>query len=371
MMKKEYRESISELVFDEDRDLFPDEYTNLREKQKDGYFNANFFRNTVFNPTSRGKKEKYITPKIIWENANKTISISHNLHQKHADILSILFADNLGVSKPKKDGSFYIYTSLYYIAKKMGYANPSSSANKVKNFLDDMRHTDFIIREGEEVIKDTILGRSHYHEGRETFMIKVMGDSAKILAHSTGIRIDKVLNEKIIHIPDKQAKIKAIIRYMLSHKCSKNGFTLEFFFNKFSIGQIGKKASKQQAKSKLKKMLKDNEKTLNEFNISYCPEQEKLFYQEKLESISFKLPMNTQKIAERILKSEKKENSFYEKYIGKKFKFNNVWYEVISFSNINTENNTADIELLNTSIGRVGTAKGSSLDNLRGYINGV
>jgi len=367
-MKKDYSKNISELVFDEDREMFPDEYMNLREKQKDGYFNVDFFRNTVFNPTCRGKREKYITPKVIWENRDKTISVSHNLHQKHADILSILFADNFGVSKPSKDGSFLIYTSLYHIAKKMGYANPSSSANKIKSFLTDMRHTDFIVKQGEEVITDTILGKSYYHEGKETFMIKVMGDSAKILAHSTGIKIEKKLNEKIVNIPDKYAKIKAIIRYILSNKCTEYGFTLEFFFTKFSIGQVGKTASRQQAKSKLKKLLRDTEDNLSQFNIRYCVEKEKLFYQEKLDDISFKLPINTQKVADKILKQEEPHDE-YSHYIGKKFKLNDIIFEVISITNINKENNTADIKMLNTSIGLIGVSKNASLSNLDRYIS--
>ena len=66
---------------------------------------------------------------------------------------------------------------------------------------------------------------------------------------------------------------------MLSNRCTEHGFTLEFFFNKFSIGQVGKASSRQQAKSKLKKLLRDTEDILAQFNIRYCVEKDKIFYQ--------------------------------------------------------------------------------------------
>ena len=67
----------------------------------------------------------YETPNI--PNNFKSVCISTTFGKFN---ISILFADNIGTTKPDKDGSFYIYTSLYGIAKKMGYKYISEQQNK-------------------------------------------------------------------------------------------------------------------------------------------------------------------------------------------------------------------------------------------------
>jgi hypothetical protein len=369
-MKKEVILSNYDKLFLEDRILENSEYANLRTKQNNGFINSNFFRKNIFNSTSRGKKIEYKKPKVVWQKEKKVkIAVSHSLHQKHADILSLIHTDYIDITKPSTNGSYTVYLSLYKLAKMMGYKYPTKATEKVKSFINDLRWTDFVVSDENWEYRNTILGSAYFSERKDVFIIEISGKSAKILAHTTGIKFDKELTHQIVAIPDKLSKIKAIIRYMLSSKPTTQGITLEYLFINFDIGQKGTEQTKRNKKFEFKNQLKENKDLLESFNIEYNEEEKKIYYKKQLEEITFELGINTNKLITKLEKNENIEPSSYEKYIGKKFKLNDILYEVISFANINKENNTADIEILNTFSARIGMAKASSLDNLRGYID--
>lgn len=130
MTVKKYKQlTIYDIYFDEERKLLKPEKANISKKVREGYINADWFRKTLFNATSTGACIKYKKPKSIFNQNGIEILVSHSLNQKHADVLSILYTDNLRFKKMKlkDDGSFYIYTSLYHIAKKMGYKTPKGA----------------------------------------------------------------------------------------------------------------------------------------------------------------------------------------------------------------------------------------------------
>ena len=108
------------IVFDKNRELTPKEYKNLTQKVNGGYIPVNYLRKNLFNATVRESRE-LIKLKTIYDDGSVKMQVNRSLHQKHRDLLSILFSDNNGVSKPDKDGSYYIKTNLYKLAKAMGY----------------------------------------------------------------------------------------------------------------------------------------------------------------------------------------------------------------------------------------------------------
>lgn len=361
---------MKNILFTKPRDLLSEEYKSVHSKQN--MIDVDLFRKVIFSPTSRGLKYEYKEPKIIWEGENKKVSISHFLHQKHADILSLIHTDYIEMEKPNKDGSYRIFISLYRLAKLMGYKYPEKATSKVRQFINDIRWTDFIVDTEDIELRTTILSDAYFDRRKEVFIIEVGSKSAKIITYATAIKMEKSLTHQIVNISSNLPRIKALVRYMLSSKPTKYGLTMEHLFKRLEvIKENTSKKNNSAYKSKFKKELLDNQKFLENFNLIYNEEEEKIYYTQQHKEVTFELALNKEKMVQKLISpKDTKINQPFKELIGKKFKLNDIWYEVISFSNINKENNIADIELLNTSVGRVGTAKGSSLDNLRGYIEG-
>lgn len=311
--KKEF-EITYEVIFDEEREVLKNEWKNIAKKVNNGYMNAEWFRRNMFNATARNQRKEYKHYKTIWKNDDKEIQISHPLNQKHADVLSILFADNIGTTKPDKDGSFYIYTSLYGIAKKMGYKYPERASHKIVKFINDMRWTDFVIKNREGWYRFTILGEAHYNERKEVFQVHIDGKSAKVLAINTGLQIESSLNEKIVRIPDKLSKLKAMVRYIIANKEIKYGYTLEHIFEKYGMDKNIKTRTNRKNRSNFKKQLKENGDLLDKFNIIYDEQKGKIYYKQ-MEEILFEKPLKIEFIKECM----EKEKGF--DFIGKM-----IWY---------------------------------------------
>lgn len=274
--------------------------------------------------------------KSIFNQNGIEILVSHSLNQKHADVLSILYTDNLRFKnmKLKDDGSFYIYTSLYHIAKKMGYKTPKGAVHRVKSLLNDLRDTDFIIKKAipnqigkYDVIETKILGDSEYSSLDESYRVMVGGKSARVLAMSVAVRIDKKLNEKILSIPDNRSKIKALIRYVISNKSTKYGYTLERIFERYNIGQkpiknVSKEVQKKndamnrKDKSVFRNQLREYQKLLEELNIRFDEDEQKIYYKQH-DLIGFDMGIDP------ILILKQNEALNTDKYLGKWIKFEN------------------------------------------------
>lgn len=318
MTVKKYKQlTIYDIYFDEERDLHKSEKANITKKVKCGYINVDWYRKTLFNATSTGACIKYKKPKSIFNQKGIEILVSHSLNQKHADVLSILYTDNLRFKKMqlKDDGSFYIYTSLYHISKKMGYKIPHGAVHRVKKLLNDLRDTDFIIKieipnhTGKYYeIKTKILGDSEYSSLDESYRVVVGGKSAKVLAMSVAVSIDKSLNEKIVSLPDNRSKLKALIRYVLASGTSKYGYTLERIFERYNIGQKSTKnvsytlkkkndAMNRKDKSVFRNQLREHQKLLEELNIRFDEDEQKIYYK-KHDLIGFDMGINPMLILE-------------------------------------------------------------------------
>ncbi|HHD80040.1 MAG TPA: hypothetical protein ENK99_00280 [Campylobacterales bacterium] len=304
-----------EIVFDKKREVLKNEWKNIAKKANNGYMNAEWFRRNMFNATARNKRKEYKHYKTIWKNEDKEIQISHPLNQKHADVLSILFTDNIGTTKPDKDGSFYIYTSLYSIAKKMGYKYPERASHKIVKFINDMRWTDFVVINKDGWYRFTILGEAYYSESKKTFQVHIDGKSAKILAINTGLQIESSLNQKIVKIPDKLSKLKAMVRYIIANRATKYGYTLEHIFEKYGMDNSIKSMTNRKNRSNFKKQLKENMDLLAEFNITYDEQKDKIYYIQ-IKQIIFEKPIKLESIKDNIEKEQGLD------FIGKL-----IWYD--------------------------------------------
>jgi len=289
---------MKDLIYQEDRELTNIEYANLCDKANNGALPVEYFRKNLFNATTRTSKQLKRN-KTIYDDGKLKIQINRSLHQKHRDLLSIVFLDNKGIKKPNKDGSYLIFHNLYDIAKKMGYKSPKNSIHLIKNWLNDLRQTDLIYETERFERGHMILGK--YFEDKETgrYAIKIPSETAKYHILNFAIQIPKELNKKIIAIPNKYAKTKALISYILSNKALKNGISFENICDKLDINI-------KQRKSEFKKELKENEKLLRDFNIVYDEETEIIKYKQ-LETVVFHSA-----IKEKILEAINKEKQVKE-----------------------------------------------------------
>lgn len=242
------------------------EFANLALKVNNNCVAVDYFRKNLFNATVRDSiilKRK----KIIYDDGITTIKTDRSLNQTHRDLLSLLMYEKKTEIQP--DGSFYIKTKLYQLAKKMGYKTPNKAINRVFEKIEDMSRT-FIYYDQDTVRGyHSLLGSAYYDREEDNFVVKIPAETSKYLIYSVGASIPQELNQKIVNL--KNAQLKALISFLLSNKKLKNGIGFDVICEKIEI----KNNSKSRAKSKFKKIINENISTLADFDILY--ENDKFF----------------------------------------------------------------------------------------------
>ncbi len=308
---------MNDSLLKEDRDLTKIEYINLTTKINAGAIPVEYFRKNLFNASIRVSKDLK-RAKTIYEDDKVLIKVTRSLHQKHRDAMSILFTDNKGiVEKPHKDGSYKIKTSLYHIAKEMGYKRPSSSTEIVKDLLFDLRHTEFVVFDKIKNIEHgghRLIGEYEYDKNTEDYIVNIPSSTSKFNILNYSVEIDKKINKKILAIPNSLAKIKALISYMLSNLALKNGISFINICDKFDIIK--------ENKSRFKKDIFDNIELLEKFNISVNTETMIIKYK-KLEEVNFHRPIKEEEII-KLLEIENKTS----KFIGRMLKHKGIDKEI-------------------------------------------
>ena len=297
------------LVFDKNRDLTEKEYKNLSKKVNGGYIPVDYLRKNLFNATVRESKELK-RRKIIYDDNKIKITVNRSLHQKHRDLLSILFTDNKGVSKPDKDGSYIIYTNLYDLAKKMNYKSPKDTTNLIYKMLDDLAITRFEIEDKFGILRHTLIAEDYYDKDTGIYMVRIPSLTAKYHIFNWGVQISKEINRDIVAIPNKFSKIKALVSLILSNKALKNGISFDSICDKFDI-------SGTSNKSKFRRQIRENPKLLKKFNIKYDTER-KIFFYDEIKEINFEKALNFDTMDEEI---KLKELNGYEIIIGQTIRF--------------------------------------------------
>jgi len=256
------------IIYDEEREITSIEKYNLQQKQKT--IPVEYLRKNLFNATTRESHELKRL-KIIYDDGKTKIKVNRSLHLKHRDLLSILFTDNKGVSKPLQDGSYLIYTNLYDLAKKMGYKNPKACISNIQKYLNDLRYTDFIIEEKNIKRGHMLLGDFILDKETNKYAVKIPPATAKYYILNYTVQIPKEINRKIIAIPNKYAKTKALVSYLLSNKQLKNGIAFNTLCEKFDIND-------PSSKSNFKKELELRNDILKQFNIEFDKEKKIIKY---------------------------------------------------------------------------------------------
>lgn len=300
--------------YNDDRSLTKTELVNLEHKKNS--IPVEYFRKNLFNATTRTSCELK-KPKVIFDDGTNKMQINRSLHQKHRDILSILFTDNKNL-KVNEDGSIEIRTNLYYIAKEMGYDKPKDGTHVIKGFLYDLRHTEITFKTKKKDVTmperggHRLIGEYKYDEKSGDYIVNIPSQTAKYRILNYAVEIPKEINRKIIAIPNNLAKVKALVSYMLSNQALKNGIFFDKICDKLDIN-IGAR------KSEFLKEIRENDEILKEFNISFDQENQILKYKQ-IEEIRFHAPVKVEKLVgsldqqmqqkEEPKKEEVKKNSF-------------------------------------------------------------
>jgi hypothetical protein len=287
-----------EVVLDDNRLLTSNEFLNLADKVNKGALPAEYFRKNLFNATTRISQELKRN-KVIYDDGKLKIKVNRSLHQKHRDLLSIIFTDNKGVSKLRQDGSYLIYHNLYDMAKKMGYAKPNDVIHLIKSWLDDLRHTDMIIENESFEYGHMLLGDFVLDHKTNKYAIVMPAKTAKFHIMHYAVEIPKELNQKIVAIPNNLAKTKALVSYMLSNTALKNGISFENICDKLDINVSTRK-------SEFLREIKTNSDLLQEFNITFDTASQIIKYKQ-IEAIRFHPSLKIDKIIECIDKTPKEE----------------------------------------------------------------
>ncbi len=248
-------------------ELFNAEFANLALKVKNNAVAVDYFRKNLFNATVRDSYDLK-RKKIIFQNEDMTIKCDRSLNQRHRDLFALLAHERK--SKIFKDGSYYVKTSLYRLAKKMGYRDPHKRTHLIRELLDDMRKTLLFVKIGHRELSHSLIGRAWYDELEDIFIVEIPAETSRYLIYSYAMSIPKDLNEKIVQIPHKKAKSKALISYLLANRPTENGISFKAICEKLDITDKSKK-------SRFKKEILENLELLQEFGIEYNQDQN-IFY---------------------------------------------------------------------------------------------
>ena len=271
-------------LYSDNRVLTPIEYANLKSKQN-GYIPANFFRSHLFNSTNKQSKELK-RKKVIYDDGKTVIKVNRSLHQRHRDLLSILFTENKGVSKPDPTGRYFIYVNLYDVAKKMGYKSPKNSRINIKQFLDNLRATDIEIIQGDIIGNCSLLGQSVLNRETGFYVVEVPAPTAKYHVLSYAVLIDPIINRQIIKI--SLSRLKALTSYLVSNIPIKNGISFKNICEKLDIMQPPRR-------TEFRKEVLANLLLLDQFSISFDLEKD-IFYYTGIDLIKFQRAIKPEEI---------------------------------------------------------------------------
>ena len=212
---------------------------------------------------------------------------------------------------------YYIKTSAYSLAKKL-YPNSKNAIHRIEELLRDMQKTLIDVSQKNQKLTHTILDDSYYDKDTDTYIIKINANTAKYNIYTTCMSVPKEINQKIVSLKDNQAKLKALISFLLSNKKLENGMKFDTICSKLNIIE-------KTAKSKFKKQILDNSemlkkdfKILFEFDKIYLVTSDVQFYTALSEKaqISFKKAEQDKLYNEKLadIMSHRNENILIYKY---------------------------------------------------------
>ena len=273
--------------------LRPPEFANLVKKVNANCIAVDYFRKSLFNATVKNSYDLK-RKKIIYDDGKMIIKVDRSLNQKHRDLLTTLMYEQKSDIQP--NGSFYIKTKLYRLAKLLGYKTPNKATNRIYEMLIDMSKTILYINQDNKVYNHSLLGDGYYDKNNDIYIIHIPAQTAKYLIYQVAMSIPKEINQKIVNI--KNAQLKALISFLLSNKRLENGIRFDTLCEKIEI-------TKPNRKSEFKKLVEQNTELLKRFKIKYKDDK---FYLKK-EIVEFYHALSDNELKNYELKQENKTNS--------------------------------------------------------------
>jgi len=291
------------------------EFANLVEKVNHNCIPVDYFRKNLFVATIKDSYDLK-RKKTIFDDGKTVIKVDRSLNQRHRDLLSILMYEEK--SDVESNGRFYIRTKLYQLAKKLGYKSPGKATNRVYEMVIDMSKTMIYVNQNNRVYNHSLIGDGYYNKEDDTYIIEIPPATAKYLIYNVGVSIPEEINQKIINI--KNAQLKALVSFMLSNKRLENGIGFDTICEKIEI----RNTDKSRAKSKFKKIVKENAELLAEFGIFL---KDKKFYLEK-QKVEFYHALSNKELKNYELKQQKSkvDNTELQDVIGREVVIENNKY---------------------------------------------
>jgi len=256
-----------------------------------GTNSVNQMRNVMFLPYQQIDKTliykefiKNDNKAILLENKYFTLKIRNRLlSQIHRDILDIIFSQ--GILNPIEKQA-YVEFSMYDLLKRMGrpYSGRKGKQNYewTKEKLKELQDVsiELKINYGHEKGHETIFGmvdRADYSEKRKKFIVLFSRTYLQMFQKDILVDYNYYLPQ-IINI--KNDTVKAFVRYIIS-----NDYINDSIENILTQLEIKKEHFKSNGYWKIKNIIKNNIKTLNNFGIN-INNSEQVYYK-KLEKIVF------------------------------------------------------------------------------------
>ncbi len=225
-------------------------FKNHSEKINNYAVPVDYMRRQMFLPNSRISK---VDPsrRVFFNDGKLKMEISKTqLHQRHRDLFAtLLMSEKEDISQ---SGSFSVKTSLYDLARKINYKNPRGSTHLVKELLEDMSSALIhVTKDGVDLGHHQLIGPVQYNKTDEgNVRVKFTEEFAEYNIRSVAMAFPLEMSNKIIDIPIKFAKTKAVCSYIASIG-AKSGIGMDKIFDFLSI-------SDAVGKSRYKKEVRDN-----------------------------------------------------------------------------------------------------------------
>lgn len=292
-------QKVLKKINDLEKDLSRIENINFLFKSEEGSTPTDYLRRNLFHATSTIDKTKGFEnanfKRVLFENEKYSVSVNRYLHQRHKDVLTVLFTNNLKVTAPLADGKYSIHVNLTDVARSMGYKTPRSSTWRVRELIDDLRSTDILITKkkpnGNYTKGHKFLGNFQLDEKSKHYIIDIPAETARYHIVEYGVEIPLHTIKKILAIPYTLSKLKALITFMLSNKKHRNGLGIASVMESLAINT-------RKTRYAFKKEVNDNINVLNDFKIDYDKESEKFSL---LEEMSFERGIGEKEIREALI----------------------------------------------------------------------
>jgi hypothetical protein len=202
----------------------------------------------------------------------KSLSINKRLHQRHLDLLMLLF--NESNKHIGSDGCLYVHTSWYKLAKSMGYKSATGAATVVSSYANDLQE---VIISHDNLMnvrsKFGIIRKSYTDLNSQDTIVVFESDFLELFAYDVVYRLLNENLDKVINIKD--GEIKAVIRYFMTHNTMKNGMHFDTLANKLARDET------KQMKSALWNKIKKHKEILEDMGIDIEEDAKKIYYTKK------------------------------------------------------------------------------------------